>query len=268
MLDSNRIHFVDKWIKDDVTDKAFRNHLFLRVTSKGRTFRDVGFTYSIFDRCYFRDCNFVNCDFTGAQFTSVNFHGAKFDNCKFEYTSFEKTNITSDILNNSSPGWENVALVFARSLRVNFHGIGDVEGVNRAIQCELDATRIHLLKTWRSRDRYYRKNYQGMRRISYFLKWLRFELGDFLWGNGESILKLGRTIVFFIIFASILHTMFLGRPNALSSYWDAFLILIPAFFGITHSTDYPDLILAFLYFARLVLIGLLMTIVVKRLSRR
>ena len=112
--------------------------------------------------------------------------GLKFTGCKFDYANFERTIIEGDVLDNCCPGWDNLKLKFARTLRVNFQQLGDSELANKAIKVELDATEIHLKKSWHSNESYYRKKYCGWKRVGKFFEWLKFQILDFIWENGEN----------------------------------------------------------------------------------
>ena len=146
MKESNRNHYIDKLFDCDCADVNYQNSLFSRVVAKERKFTKVDFRYTIFDTCYFRLCVFDSCDFTGCRFTSTNLVGSKFDGCKFDYAVFERTQVDDDILRNGAPGWENLKLNFARSLRMNYWSLGDVASARKAMTLELKATEVHLKK--------------------------------------------------------------------------------------------------------------------------
>ena len=150
IISSNREQHIDEKFDSDVSNVSYSNKLFLRLVSKSKRFEKVDFKYSIFDTCYLRNCVFDTCDFTGCRFIGVNFSGANFIGCKFDYATFERTIIASDILDNCCPGWDNLKLKFARTLRVNFQQLGESKSANKAIQVELEATEIHLHKSWKS----------------------------------------------------------------------------------------------------------------------
>ena len=125
LANSNREHIVHQRFDTDVSKINYSNKLFLRVVAKGKRFENVDFKYTIFDSTYFRDCVFDSCDFTGCRFVGVNFYGSKFTGCKFDYANFERTIIEGDVLDNCCPGWDNLKLKFARTLRVNFQQLGN-----------------------------------------------------------------------------------------------------------------------------------------------
>lgn len=267
---SNRIELKDKLVSADAEALDLSNRLFKRLGAKNRRFTKIDFRYSIFDGCYLRDCAFDSCDFTGCRFISTHLPGSSFTGCKFDYATFERTTINSDVLDSGCPGTENLAEKFARSLRINYQQLGDSESVNRAISVELDATKTHLLKAWRSKESYYRGKYRGAIRFQMFLKWLWFRTSDFVWGNGESIPKFARSIL--LIVATMVPfdiawdktKSFILVPSYGRSLFDSFEV----FLGIRTPTFYPPLFLSFVVLCRIVSCGLLISLIVKRTNRR
>ncbi|XOF33911.1 MAG: pentapeptide repeat-containing protein [Candidatus Electrothrix sp. YB6] len=267
-VNSNREHFIDQRFDKDVSDIEYSNKLFLRIVAKDKRFEKVVFKHSIFDTTYFRNCVFDSCDFTGCRFVGVNLYGAKFTGCKFDYATFERTIIASDVLDNCCPGWDNLKLKFARTLRVNFQQLGDSKSANKAIKVELNATEIHLKKSWRSNESYYRKKYRGWKRIGKFLEWLNFKILDFIWGNGENTYKLTRTVILLLIVMALFDVLSFQDPTRIKSYSDAILKMPEIFLGITSPKKYPNWYIAIIFFTRLVAMGFFMSIIIKRFNRR
>ncbi|GAG90275.1 unnamed protein product, partial [marine sediment metagenome] len=218
--------------------------------------------------CYLRNCVFDSCDFTGCRFISVNFHGTSFRGCKFDYATFERTIVDSNILDTSCPGWENLKSTFARTLRTNFQQLGDATSANKAIKVELEATEAHLYKAWKSNESYYRKKYEGLNRAKKFSEWLKFKVLDFIWGNGESAYKLVRSIIIIFLLMTIYNVLAFTDPAKISSYWNSILAIPPIFLGVTSPSHYPELYLTFIVFIRLAAIGFLLSIIIKKFSRR
>jgi len=268
MKDSDRVHILDKWCDADVETTMFQHHLFVRLGAKGKRFTNVDFRYSIFDTCYLRDCIFDTCDFTGCRFLGTNLHGASFSGCKFDYATFERTEIDSGVLDTECPAYENLKMHFARSLRVNYQQLGDANGVNKAINVELQATEIHLHKAWRSNESYYRKKYAGLKRARVFLEWLRFKALDFIWGNGESTWKLIRAGILMLVAIACVDVAVFRNPLALQDYGKAITAAPHVFFGTLTPPTYPTPYLTVIVCARIVALGFFMSILIKRLSRR
>lgn len=232
------------------------------VAAKGIHFQAVSFKYCLFEDCYFRDCHFENCDFTGATFRNCNLRGSTFDGSRFDYCRFAHTLVPHVILERHMPGYENVALELARALRVNYAQTGDSVGVNKAISAELDATRIHLRKAVWSKESYYRSKYCGLGRVGKIPQHYWFHLLDMVWGHGESLPKLLRTFV--VLYAAVTYALYRSEFGVLRATRDAFLILWGSYDGSVHR----PLLTACAVAARTVLLGLFITVLVRRLSRR
>jgi len=268
LSDSHRVSQIDKVFTEDVSGGQFSNQLFIRLAAKGRRFTTVDFKYSIFDSCYLRNCVFDSCDFIGCRFVGTNLEGSAFSGCKFDYAIFEKTGVDNDILSHACPGHENLKMRFARTLRMNYQQLGDAKSVNKAIAVELLATEAHLHKAWSSTESYYRHKYQGYKRFQMFNEWIAFKMLDFLWGNGESALKLLRAVVIALCVISIVDAVGFRDPRLLESYTGAFAAAPQIFLGTISSAFYPRLCLTFITLFRLVAFGFLTAIIVKRFNRR
>lgn len=265
---SGRKSHVDVKFDSDISDYNYSNRIFLRLVGKNKRFVNVDFKYTIFDTCYLRNCVFDSCDFTGCRFIGVNFYGSSFIGCNFNYATFEKTIIDNEILKVGCPGWENLKLRFARSLRTNFQQLGDSQSANKAIKVELDAMGIYLFKAWESNESYYRKKYQGLKRIGKFFEWLNFKTLGFVWGNGESTRRLIRTIIIVLLAMTIYDVFNFKDATNLRNYLDAFLLMPEVFIGVTSPEKYPKLYLTSIVFIRLVSFGFFMSIIIKRFNRR
>jgi hypothetical protein len=185
-----------------------------------KTFTEVDFKCSVFDGCYLRDCHFDSCDFTGCRFVSTQLPGAKFSGCKFDFATFERTFIDSRILDTECPGYENLKSRFARTLRTNFQQIGDAAAVNKAMKVELGATEVHLKKAWYSNESYYRSHHPGaLLRAKAFLEWLEFKALDFVWGNGESLTRLIRSVLIILALMTLGDAVCHGDPGRLHTYF-------------------------------------------------
>ena len=259
---------MDEKFDSDISDAEFSNRLFIRLVAKGKRFKKVDFKYTIFDTCYLRNCVFDSCDFTGCRFISVNFYGASFNGCKFDYATFERTIISSDILDTGCPGWENLKLKFARTLRMNFQQLGDSASANKAIKVELEATEAHLYKAWKSNESYYRKKYVGLNRAIKFFEWLHVKALDFIWGNGESAFKLVRSIIFILLLMTLYDVLAFEDATKINSYWNSFLTMPEIFLGVTSPSNYHKFYLSSIVFTRLAAIGFFLSIIIKRFNRR
>lgn len=258
----------DEAIEADLGGEELRNHQFQRLVAVGKKFVQCDFSYSTFDSAYLRNCLFDTCQFVGCKFKDSNLRGSQFTGCTFDYAEFTQTQVDQEILSTGLPGYENLQQKFARTLRINFEQIGDAVAVNKAIKTELAATRTHLLKAWRSHESYYRKKYKGLTRFQAFLEWAVFAFLDFYWGNGESIWKLLRFLVIVLVIIAIGDVLLLGKPSALHSYYIAATRSCEVFFGTSTPKVYNGILLSLLALIRYVMLACLVSIIVKRFSRR
>lgn len=268
MNPSGRERFEDKIIDIDLDSNDYHNKHFIRVGSKKRTFKNVNFSHTYFENCYFRDITFDSCDFNGCKFINCNFQGSKFPGSKFDYATFEKTFIDSEILDYNCPSWNNVTLKFARSLRINYQGIGESESVNKAINIELKAIKEHLHESWKSKSTYYRTKYKGWNRIKMFFKWLWFKFQDFIWGNGENPIKLIRTGLILWIGFSLIDTFYFRDSNKVSEYFNSFIQTPSVFMGVKKPTEYSNFYITLITIIRFIGFALFTSIIIKRFNRR
>lgn len=265
----NREVVTDFYVANDVNGENFPYRVFVRLNAKKVKFTKVSFQHCIFEGCYFNGCVFDSCDFTGCRFIGSNLHLSAFSGCKFEYATFERSHLEDDILLSEAPREENLKMRFARSLRMNYQQIGDAKAVNKAISVELEATSVYLYKSWRSQESYYKQKYPGLIKSGVqFLKWVDFWILDFLWGNGESIVKLMRTIAIGLIAIGIYDTATNGNALNVGDYWSSLKNAPAVFLGVSNPQNFSVLALSTIAGARLVTVALLTALLVKRFSRR
>jgi len=249
--------------------RSYQNKVFVRLgAQRGTVFRNVSFTHCVFDGCYLANCTFDSCDFTGTRFVASNFHQSMFAGCKFWYASFERTQIDDDILTGEAPAEENLRVRFARTLRMNFSQLGDAKAVNRAISLELEATGQYLRNSWSTeRNNYYQKKYPGWKQVWQFIRWFEFKVLDVIWGNGESILKLARSIAVVVVAVAIHDVIAAGNVLDPAAYWESIKQAPAMFLGVI-TKDYPPLALALIAGSRYIGLALLTALLVKRFGRR
>ena len=262
---------IDYYVFKNVSDEPekFLYTVFIRLNAIKRTFKNVNFTHCIFDSCYLNRCVFDTCDFTGCKFLGSNFHQTAFRGCTFKYATFERSQFDDDILISEAPREENLRMRFAGSMRMNYQQIGDAKAVNKAISLELEATSIYLYKSWRSGETYYKEKYPGLLNgIFQFLRWSEFWILDFIWGNGESILKLLRSILFVIFIIATYDTNTNGSPVNIGFYWSSLQTAPAVFLGVLSPSNFTIGVLTIITCMRFVSIALLTALLVKRFSRR
>lgn len=269
MQKGNREVVTDYYVPNDISGDKLPYKVFIRLNAKKVTFRDISFKHCIFDACYFNNCVFDTCDFTGCRFIGSNLHQSTFSGCNFDYAIFERSYLDDDILVSEAPRQENLRMRFARSLRMNYQQIGDAKAVNKAISVELETTSVYLYKSWHSKETYYKEKYPGLIKSGIqFIRWLGFHILHFLWGNGESIIKLLRTILFGLIVIGIYSSGTNGNALNIGDDWSNFTSAPAVFFGISRPLNFSVLALSTIAAGRLVAVALLIALLVKRFSRR
>ncbi|TXK93788.1 hypothetical protein BMR02_14725 [Methylococcaceae bacterium HT1] len=267
----NREVITDYYVPENVEDEqdSLKFKVFVRLNAKKITFRNVCFLHCIFDNCYLNNCVFDSCNFTGCKFIGSNFHKTSFIGCKYDFATFERCQIDDDILISEAPIEENLKRNFARSLRINYQQVGNAKAANGAIKIELEATLEYLYKSWSSKQSYYKKKYPGFLNSStQFLKWIEFWVLDFIWGNGESILKFVRTIGITLGIISIYDTASGGNPSDLHEYWINLLSAPLVFLGVSCPENFSIVALSVITGIKLIFISLLTALLVKRFSKR
>lgn len=267
----NREVITDHYFHLGVIDEPelYQNKVYIRLGAKKNTvFRKVSFKHCVFESCYLANCTFDSCDFTGCRFISSNLHQTAFTGCKFWYATFQHTQVDDDILTGEAPVEENLRMRFARTLRVNFTQLGDAKAVNRAISLELQATEQYLRKSWSpNRSNYYRNKYPGWKQAWQFGRWLDFKLLDILWGNGESIVKLIRSILFLLATITVYDVTSGGNAFDVTAYLKSATLAPGVLLGVLPA-DYPPMILSLIAASRYVGFALLTALLVKRFGRR
>jgi Pentapeptide repeats (9 copies) len=259
-------YYVPRPVSDDLHALAFK--VFVRLNAKGIKFTNVSFAHSVLDGCYFRGCVFDSCDFTGCRFIGSNLHQSTFPGSKFDYATFERCQIDDEILIGEAPRAENLRMRFARSLRMNYQQIGDAKAVNKAITLELEATSRHLLESWSSYSQYHRKKYPGLLRVAQFLHWIEFWILHFVWGNGESIFKLLRSIVIAVVIIAVYDAGSLSTQASVYDYWESLKLAPGIFLGAVARTHHSIGAASAIVATKLVALSLLTALLVKRFGRR
>ena len=254
----------DKEFSKDVVDSNFSRKDFSRIFAVGKTFTNVDFSQSNISNCYFRNCRFIKCDFTGTSFKDCYLKGTSFPESILKYTTFNSSHLDCSILDKSLPPEENLARDFVRTLRVNFSQVGNYEAVNKAASIEVQLTGTHLYKAAYSREAYYRgkDKYSGFGRLKAILSHSKWKFLDFLWGNGESLLKIIYSSFAFVIFMTVIIS--LSTPIELRE------LIYPVFcqfWGVTNAAVPAHYALVLTVF-RLLFFSLFISVLVKRLAKR
>jgi Pentapeptide repeats (9 copies) len=267
-VSSGRITCVDQAVSHDLENTKLDNRQFVRLVAKKKRFVGCDFAHSTFEACYIRKCTFDSCNFSGCRFDKCQLPGTSFEGCRFDYATFEKTVVEPEILRTGFPGYENLQMRFARTLRTNYQALGNSDAANEAILVELAATKEYLRKAAFSKESYYRAKYKGLRRAEKIYEYTKFRLLDIFWGNGEKVSKLILTLFFILICMTTFDVLSFRDPGKVGHYVDAFVMAPQILLGIVTPTEYGSTYLSVVAFIRLVAFALLVSIILKRFHRR
>lgn len=283
LSESRKKIFTDKIISSSIYGESiigkyccepFKNSVYTRVFVVGENIiiKNISFEHSYFIDCKLRKVRFENCSFVNCFFNNCDFSRSSFINCDFKYSNFKNTIVDVDIFN-SAPREHNLLLKFAISLRINYRELGQKNNEDIATQHEINANRKHLYDSWKSKDPYYRKKYQGFERFEKFIEWIYFKLNDLIWGNGESLTRLILSGILLVALLSIIATISMGNNFSLNQIVSNIINSLYYFIG---SIDNQDIKIIFknsyvqhmIVIFRTIFFGLLISILIRKYSRR
>ncbi|MEI6090618.1 MAG: pentapeptide repeat-containing protein [bacterium] len=256
----------------------FSNHHFIDVSGFGVVFRNCNFSYSIFERGYFRNSKFINCKFIGCYFTNCNLRGATFESCNLHYVRFKETLLHSDSLIKSLPIEPSTRRENLQNLRINARAIGDEKGIKTYIKKELCAEREHFRKARKKNEDYYAMKYGGFKngikvRYQSIMIWLDY----YIWGHGEYLKNLILFITAIIVILSLIgavtssHFNFgLSLNNLSSLFYNSFKATFCIFLGINIKLNniIGLKLTVIIVLIRYVTLGLLVSMLFRSLSKR
>ncbi|PVV10536.1 MAG: hypothetical protein B6D72_12380 [gamma proteobacterium symbiont of Ctena orbiculata] len=275
-IENKPVHVLqDVFFTESLEGQSFQHVQFNNTGAKELKFENCDFRYCTFDRAYFHKCQFIKCNFTGSRFVDSNFRGASFDGCDFEYTTFRTTLIDSYELLRNLPAWPNARRELLRILRLNAESIGDGKAAKILVREELAASREHLKKARQAKEKYYSTKYRPLpKRLQAYWQSLAVWVDWHLWGHGEYPWRLLRTIMLGLVVAGLYRivcdsnvTWGLTAREAVSASASHFLDVAQTFVGVIPD-DFPSGLAATLSLFRYVMLGLFISVLYKRLSRR
>jgi hypothetical protein len=87
-------------------------------------------------------------------------------------------------------------------------------------------------------------------------------------GNGENPARLIRFVLIVLAVMALVDVVADGDPSKVQSYFASFFRALSIFFGTLTPDDYSKAYLALITLVRLVTVGFLLSIIIKRFSRR
>jgi uncharacterized protein YjbI with pentapeptide repeats len=265
---SGRAVCLDQAVPHNLENATLNNRQFVRLVAYEKRFVRCDFRNSTFEACYLRKCTFDSCDFSGCHFDRSQLPGTSFEGCRFDYATFERTTIEPAILRTGCPGFENLQMRFARSLRINYQELGDSSAANEAILVELAATEMHLKKAAFSRESYYRRKYRGFERAALTAAWAKFKALDLIWGNGEKAIRIVGTLFVVLACMALFDVLNFRNHKNVDDYIEAFVMAPQVLVGAASPNEFGAAYLSIVAVIRLVAFALLVSILLKRFHRR
>lgn len=258
----------------NLTSIDFRHQQFIDFSGHEKVITNCNFSYSTFQRAYFRKVKFINCDFTGTKFFDSNLRDAEFTNCKFPYSIFKFTLIRYDEVVKNLPEWPNVRITLLQNHKANANSFGDSRASRLYLLLEIESSKEHLRRARKKEDGYYVTKYGGWKKtIDVFWKSSIIYIDDLLWGHGESPWKIARNVIVLIAIVSFFQTLSVSLREKLSlnESSEQFIFYnwkdLKAFVGVS-VVDVSDSIKVLLILFRYLSFGLFIRILFNKYSWR
>jgi len=183
-----------------------RHRRFDDMNANKAEFVDCDFSYSIFDRAYFRSAKFSNCKFIGCRFYDSNLRGASFPGSDFRYATFHRTLLETREMIAILPQEPNLKRDALQNLRANAAEIGNFSSQREFVLAEIEAAMNHELRALKGTEDYYYRKYQGLvPKARAALKYFGLRFSGLLWGHGERPLLLVVSATLFVVALSFIN---------------------------------------------------------------
>lgn len=176
------------------------------IEGKEVTYSDCNFSYSVIERGYFHKAIFINCKFIGARIRESIFRSATFENCDFSYIDFHRCVLPVPQLLANLPTYPNVRWELLHNLRANAHSIGDTKWDSDIVYHEACTEIEHWRGIANAGAGYYQK-YSMRQRLVARVHHVRLLAERYVWGHGESLVRLSLSTVFFLMVLGFFHAI-------------------------------------------------------------
>lgn len=193
----------------------FSNRRLNDVNGKDVLYENCIFSASIIERGYFFHSKFKSCKFIGTRFVDCNFRQAIFDQCIFDYADFNRCILPIPQILANLPSHANVRWEFLHNLRANARAVGDARYEAAIVSKEIESEIEHWRLVRQCQSGYYEKynNYKDRWTARYQSSRLFVE--RYVWGHGESLVRLFIAATSALIISSLFHCI--GNLSGLTS---------------------------------------------------
>lgn len=228
-----------------LTKKDFSNLILEDVEGKDVVYRECVFSYSILIRGYFHKAKFERCKFTGTRFAATNFRSATFEECDFSYADFDRCVIPVPQVLANLPPFANVRWELLHNLRANVRALGDTRHESDLVWQEIDTEMEHWRSVSRGQAGYYQK-YTRIERVLARLRHWRLLAERYVWGHGESLVRLGVSTFVALVLLGLLNAigrvgnLGIGTIGPVLGLWPDSFVFIAALFVDLPSVNGQD----------------------------
>lgn len=169
---------------------TFANISFKETKMKGGHFANCAFV-----ACYFRNADIRNCSFSSCRFIDCEFPKTAFSGCDFRYTRFAGCYIPFDEIEHSLPTEPNLREQIAHNLARESAALGDSRNARAYRLCQVKAREAHYVAAFRANSKWYKDHYDGLARLTAFVRYTGSILNRVLFGYGERLRVVLRNFV-------------------------------------------------------------------------
>jgi|SRR5882724_4493935 len=198
-----------------VVNRDLSNCRLSNVNGKDVLYENCVFSASIIEHGYFFHSKFIKCKFIGTRFVECNFRQATFDQCTFDYADFNRCIVPAPQILANLPAYANVRWEFLHNLKANGRAVGDVRFESKIVSKEIEAEIEHWQSIRRRPSGYYEKYNNHRDLLGAWYHSLRLVVERYVWGHGESLIRLIIAAITALLIISIAH--FIGRVSEFSS---------------------------------------------------
>jgi hypothetical protein len=179
----------------ELDQRVFRNCTFANISFKGATIKNCRFENCAFLACYFRRTTLKDSKFSASKFFDCSFPNTAVHTCVFDHVSFRGCFVEPDELNHSLPQAPNLRYALTANLAREAEALGHARDARTFRLWSIEARHKDLYAAWMHQDSWYRVHYPGVRRATAFFEWLKSQLNGIVWGHGERLLALVRSVL-------------------------------------------------------------------------
>lgn len=264
----------DKWKKSHL---RINNSTFAKMGFKGSVFTQCDLKFCTFIDCYFRQAMFTLVDFTSCVFINCSFDKAEFNGCDFKYASFTNCFIPYSEMKKNLPVWGNVCSELCRNLSLQCLALGSVQNYRDYLFEERASDEKHAFrKLFHSSSDPHYQSYNFLDGLTGLLTFIRSRLSRFIWGYGEQICAVIRSMLLVIfLFACIFYIcrdQIIFEGCSYTAFLSAFYLSACNFFSFVGSGVFQTAPLQLLglseYILGVILIGFLVAALFRQINKR